>query len=273
MAQRVFARVPALPRLDPAAAFGFFELCTLGFTSQPWLRPAFRALARRQISKAIEDPELRRKVTPTDEVGCKRVMPTDAWYATLTRPNVELITDPISAVTSRGIRSQDGSEHAVDVIIFATGFETHGFVTPMEITGEGDRTLAQIWDRTPRAYLGLSVPGFPNLFLLYGPNTGGGAGSVIYMIEAGMRHVISALDVLGQADAQRIEVRQKVADSFEAELRTALAGSVWHSGCTNWYVDENGHDPNQWPWTATSYRRRTARIDPSAYKIGVGHVG
>jgi hypothetical protein len=91
---------------------------------------------------------------------------------------------------------------------------------------------------------------------------------VIYMIEAGMRHVISALDALGLADAQRIEIRQKVAGSFDAELRTALAGTVWHSGCTNWYVDESGHNPNQWPWTFTSYRRRTARIDPAAYEIG-----
>ncbi len=196
------------------------------------------------------------------------MMPTDAWYPTLTRPNVELITDPITAMTRSGIQTDNGSENAVDVIIFATGFKTHGFVTPMEITGQGDRTLAQVWDRVPRAYLGLSVPDFPNLFLLYGPNTGGGAGSVIYMIEAGMRHVISALDVLEQADARRIEIRQEVADSFDAELRSALAGTVWHSGCTNWYVDENGRDPNQWPWTFTSYRRRTARVDRAEYEIG-----
>jgi len=267
-AQRAFARVPALQRLDRAAAFGFYEFGTLALTSKPWLRPAFRGLARHQITKTIKDPELRAKVTPMDEVGCKRIMPTDAWYPTLTKPNVELITDPITAMTRSGIQTDNGSENAVDVIIFATGFKTHGFVTPMEITGQGDRTLAQVWDRVPRAYLGLSVPDFPNLFLLYGPNTGGGAGSVIYMIEAGMRHVISALDTLEQADAGRIEIRQEVADSFDAELRTALVGTAWHSGCTNWYVAENGHDPNQWPWTFTSYRRRTARVDPAEYEIG-----
>jgi hypothetical protein len=113
----------------------------------------------------------------------------------------------------------------------------------------------------------MSVPGFPNVFLLYGPNTGGGAGSVIYTIEVAVRHVISALDALERADAQRIEIRQRVADVFHAELRAALAGTVWHTGCTNWYVDENGHDPNQWPWTFTAYRRRTARIDPTAYEL------
>ena len=131
-----------------------------------------------------------------------------------------------------------------------------------------NRTLAQAWAGAPRAYLGLSIPGFPNLFLLYGPNTGGGAGSVVYMIEAGMRHVISALDALRQADGQRIEIRQQAADSFDTELRAAPKGTVWHSGCTNW-SNQNGHNSNQWPWTFTTYRRRTARIDPAAYDIRV----
>ena len=90
---------------------------------------------------------------------------------------------------------------------------------------------------------------------------------MIYTIEAAINHVISALDALGQADAQRIEIRQQIADAFDIELRAALAGTVWHTGCTNWYVDDNGHDPNQWPWTFTAYRRRTARIDPAAYEM------
>ena len=270
--RRAFARLPALRRLDRAATFGFLEFCALALTTRPWLRPTFRAVARRQITKAISDPELRRKVTPVDEVGCKRVMPTDTWYPTLTRPNVELITDPITEITAHGIRSQDGAkeagaERAFDVIIFATGFKAHDFVAPMKIAGEGGRTLAEVWGSKPRAYLGMSVPGFPSLFLLYGPNTGGGAGSVIYTIEAAVRHVIAALDALDRADAQRIEIRQQVADVFDAELRAALAGTVWHTGCTNWYVDDNGHDPNQWPWTFTAYRRRTARIDPTAYEM------
>jgi cation diffusion facilitator CzcD-associated flavoprotein CzcO len=266
-ARRAFARLPALQRLDRAATFGFLELGTLAMTSVPWLRPAFQTLARHQIRKAISDPDLRRKVTPVDEVGCKRVMPTDTWYPTLTRPNVELVDSPINEITAQGILTRDGVARAFDVIILATGFKAHDFIAPMEITGDAGSTLAQAWGTKPRAYLGMSVPGFPNLFLLYGPNTGGGAGSVIYTIESGVTHVISALDVLGEANADRIEIRPHVADAFDAELRAALAGTVWHTGCTNWYVDENGHDPNQWPWTFTAYRRRTARIDPAAYQV------
>jgi hypothetical protein len=121
--------------------------------------------------------------------------------------------------------------------------------------------------KVPRAYLGLTVPGFPNLFLLYGPNTNGGTGSVIYTLESGIGHVIAALRELDGADARRIAVRREVAEAFERELREALAGTVWHSGCTSWYVDENGNDPQQWPWLWSQYGRRTRRLDPHAYEL------
>jgi cation diffusion facilitator CzcD-associated flavoprotein CzcO len=236
-------------------------------TRHRWLLPGIRAVGRWQINHVIDDPELRRKVTPTDEIGCKRIMLTDDWYRTLTRDNVELIDQGIAAVTATGVRAADGTERPADVIVFATGFKTHGFVAPMEIAGAGGRTLAEAWDPLPRAYLGLAVPDFPNLFLIYGPNTNGGTGSVISTIEAGVGHVLAALDALDRAGARTIEVRRAAADAFDRDLRTALARTVWHSGCTNWYVDEHGHDPNQWPWQLSTYRRRTARLDPAAYAL------
>jgi cation diffusion facilitator CzcD-associated flavoprotein CzcO len=135
----------------------------------------------------------------------------------------------------------------------------------MQITGRDGRTLAGEWGDVPRAYLGVTVPGFPNLFLLYGPNTNGGAGSVVSTLEASITHVIAALDELRRSRATTIEVRREAADAFDAALREALKGTVWHSGCTNWYVDEHGNDPNQWPWTWSEYRRRTATLAPDAY--------
>jgi cation diffusion facilitator CzcD-associated flavoprotein CzcO len=266
-AMRLFERFPVLQRLDRAAIFGFMELGAAGMTSRRWLLAPFRAISKRQITSTIDDPELRAKVMPGDEVGCKRLMLTDEWYPTLTKPNVELITDRIAEVTADSIRTEDGAERPTDAIVLATGFKSHGFVAPMEIAGAGGRTLAEAWGAIPRAYLGMSVPDFPNLFLLYGPNTNGGTGSVIYTIEAGMTHVIEALKQLERADARRIEVRPQVAEAFDRELRTALAGTVWHTGCTNWYVDENGNDPNQWPWLWSAYRKRTARIDPGTYEL------
>jgi cation diffusion facilitator CzcD-associated flavoprotein CzcO len=243
------------------------ELGALGMTKQRWLLKPFQAAGKHQIGSVIDDPELRAKVTPGDEVGCKRLMLTDHWYPTLTQPNVELVTDRIAEVTASGIRTADGSERATDAIVLATGFKSHAFVAPMEITGPRGRSLSDEWAEVARAYLGLSVPGFPNLFLLYGPNTNGGTGSVIYTIEAGANHVISAIRELVTADARRIEVRREQAEEFDRDLRDALAGSVWHSGCTNWYVDEDGNDPNQWPWRWDTYRRRTAELEPGAYAL------
>jgi len=266
-AKRLFERFPLLQRLDRWSIFAFQELGAMAMTKRRWLLPAFRAMGRRQINSAIQDPELRRKVTPADEVGCKRIMLTDDWYPTLTKPNVDVVTERVAAVTPTAVRTADGAERPADVLVLATGFESHGFVAPMQITGTGGRTLAETWAGLPRAYLGTSVPGFPNLFLLYGPNTNGGTGSVIYTIEAGMEHVLAALDELGRADARRIEVRPEAAEGFERELRAALAGTVWHTGCTNWYVDEQGHDPNQWPWTWRTYRKRAAPLEPGAYRL------
>ncbi len=266
-AHRLFRRLPILRRLDRASVLAVQEIAAAAMTRHRWLIPALRTIGRRQIEAAIDDPELRRKVTPTDEFGCKRLMLTDDWYPALTQPNVELVTDGIDAVTPTGIRDPSGVERPAEVLVLATGFASHDFVAPMEIVGRDGRTLAQEWGEVARAYLGLSVPGFPNMFLLYGPNTNGGSGSVIYTIEAGMGHVLAALGELDRAEASRIEVRRETAERFDRELRAALAGTVWHSGCTNWYVDENGNDPSQWPWLWRDYRRRTAKLEPGAYAL------
>ena len=263
----LFERFPVLQRLDRLLILAFQEVGAAAMTRHRWLRGPFRAIGRRQINRAISDPELLRKVTPTDEIGCKRVMVTDDWYPTLTKPNVELITTPIAEVTPGGVLTSDGTERPADVLVLGTGFKTHGFVAPMEVVGSGDRTLADEWSEVPRAYLGLTVPGFPNMFLLYGPNTNGGTGSVIFTIEAGMRHVIAAVAEMRARRATTIELRREAAEAFDRELRSALSKTVWHTGCTNWYVDENGNDPNQWPWLWSTYRRRAAQIPAGVYEL------
>ena len=264
---RLFERFPLLQRLERKAIIGAYEFGALAMTKRPRLLALGRAVGRMQINKAIADPELRRKVTPTDEIGCKRIMITDDWYPALAKPNVDLVSDRIAEVTERGIRTEDGVERPADVLVLATGFAAHDFVAPMEITGDGGRTLAEEWGDVPRAYLGITVPAFPNLFLLFGPNTNGGTGSVVTTIEYSMAHVLAALERLEAADARRIEVRRHAAEAFDRELRAALARTVWHTGCTSWYVDENGNDPNQWPWLWRDYRRRTARLEPEAYEL------
>ncbi len=266
-AKRLFERFPVLQRIDRRIVYGSHELAALGMTRHPWILRAFRAIGERQIKKAIADPELRAKVTPSDDIGCKRVMVTDDWYPALTQENVDLVTDRIDELTADGIRTADGTERPADAVVLATGFASHDFVAPMRISGAGGRDLEAEWADLPRAYLGITVPGFPNMFLLYGPNTNGGSGSVVNTIECAMGHVLSTLRLMRRASARRIEVRRDTAERFDRELRAQLEGSVWHTGCTNWYVDENGNDPNQWPWTWSEYRRRTEKVAPGAYAL------
>lgn len=266
-ARRLFKRFPSLQRLDRMLTFAFMEMGAAAMTTQRWLIAPFRAVGRMQIRRAISDPVLRDKVTPRDEIGCKRIMLTDEWYPTLTRANVDLVTERIERITREGVQTADGTLRPADAIVFGTGFQSHAFVAPMEVVGRGGRTLADAWNGVPKAYLGLTVSGFPNMFLMYGPNTNGGSGSVIYTVEAGAQHVIAALRELERRRARTIELRARAGEAFDRELREALAGTVWHTGCTSWYVDEDGNDPSQWPWLWSTYRRRTASLDPEAYEL------
>lgn len=267
---RGFFSRPRVRRLDRASIVAFHEFGAAAMTSRPRLLSLMRAAGRQQIRAAISDPELRRKVTPEDEFGCKRVMLTDDWYPTLAQPNVELVAERIEQVTATGIRAADGREREADVLVLATGFASHDFVAPMEIAGAGGRTLAEEWGEVPRAYLGLTVPSFPNMFLLYGPNTNGGTGSVVNTLECGIGHVLAALREMEAAGAERIELRREAAEVFDRELRAALEKTVWHSGCSSWYVDENGNDPSNWPWLWSTYRRRTRELEPGAYSFSAG---
>ena len=227
-----------------------------------------RASRAGRSPKAIDDPELRRKVTPRDEVGCKRIMLTDEWYPTLTQPNVELVTDRIAEVTPTGIRTEDGVERPADVLVLATGFKTHGFVAPMEIVGAGGRTLAEEWARRAarlprheRARLPEHVPAL--------------------RAEHQRRHRLGHLHDRGRDGprdrrARRARARRRARRSRcgprPPRPSTASCAPRWPTpsgtpGCTNWYVDENGNDPNQWPWLWSTYRRRTAQIEPGTYEL------
>ena len=265
--RRLFARVPALRKLDRASLWWFHEFFTLGMTRRRWVLKGLEAAGRLNLRRGIKDPALRARVTPRDAVGCKRIMLTDEWYPALERDNVNLVSDGIETITPTGVRTTDGREREADVLVLATGFKSHAFVAPMAITGRDGHTLADEWAGVPRAYLGVTVPDFPNLFLLYGPNTNGGTGSVVSTIEASIGHVLAALRELERMNARTIEVRRPAHEAFATAVREALAGTVWHTGCTSWYIDEQGNDPSNWPWTWSEYRRRTATLEPDDYVL------
>jgi cation diffusion facilitator CzcD-associated flavoprotein CzcO len=266
-AKRLFRRFPMLQRIDRKSVQAIMEFGAIGMTRRKWLLTPLKALGRKRIRDAIADPALQEALTPKDEFGCKRVMVSDDWYRALAKPNVGVITGGVERITAQGVVGGDGVERPADVLVLATGFKSHDFVAPMEIRGVGGCRLADEWAETPKAYLGLSVPAFPNMFLLYGPNTNGGTGSVVFIVEAGMTHVLAALAELKRTGTRTIEVRREIADDFHREVKQALPDTVW-TGCGNWYLDESGHSPNQWPWRWATYTRRTRQLEPGAYLVG-----
>ncbi len=213
----------------------------------------------------VSDPDLRAKLTTDYEIGCKRVLISNDFYPALTQPNVTLVTEAIAGMTPRGVVDSEGREYEADVVIYATGFETRSFVGDTGITGVGGLRLSDVWIDGPEAYLGLSVTGFPNLFMLYGPNTNLGHNSIIFMIEAQADYVLQALDAIGEAGP--LSVKQEVADAYNADLQKALAVTPWAGTCTSWYKTVDGRILNNWPHTARAYARAVERFDLEAYEV------
>ena len=214
------------------------------------------------LHNQVADPALRAKLTPDYEIGCKRVLISNDFYPALTQPNVELVTEAITRMTPQGVVDATGRLHEVDVVIYATGFETKSFAGETAITGLGGVSLAHAWRDGPEAYLGLAVSGFPNLFMLYGPNTNLGHNSIIYMIEAQVDYVLQAL-----AAGRPLSVKPKVMERYNDDLQQQLANTPWAGTCTSWYKTADGKILNNWPHTARAYAEAVAVFDPAAYDV------
>ena len=266
--RRTMWRVPGRLKLSRAAIFGFMEAATYGFTGTEWMMGPFKAVASRYRKRVLTDPEVRRRATPDYEIGCKRVLFTSDWYPALMRPDVELLSGAVERVTAGGVIGPDGVERRADVIIFGTGFRSHDFVAPMEIQGLDGRELNEVWAAKPEAHLGTAVSGFPNMFVLYGPNTNHGSGSVIYTLESQFNQVLDAADRIEAGRLRYLQVRPEAQARWQAEIDRRSADTVWVTGgCANWYVDEQGRNTNNWPGPWLEYNRRTRRIDPADYEF------
>ncbi len=244
----------------------FFETGALGLTSVRAAALPFRLASVALRRSQVPDPALRARLTPDHPIGCKRILISSDYYPTLARPHVELVTAPIGEVTATGVRTADGEEHPADVIILGTGFATTDFLAPMKVFGAGGRELSEQWRDGASAHLGMAVPGFPNLFLLYGPNTNLGSGSIVHMLECQIGYVRQALELL-RSGVRTLVVRADVAARFDAEIQQRLARSVW-TGCRSWYRTASGRIVNNWPGTMREYTRRTRRFELTEYELG-----
>lgn len=241
------------------------ELRLIAFIHFPKLMRLGEKLALRHLESQVADPALRKTLTPDFSMGCKRVLISNDYFPALTRPNVSVVTSGIREVRAHSIVTADGVEHPVDCIVFGTGFRTTDFIEGIEIRGRTGVTLEETWKNGMEAYLGTTVAGFPNLFLLTGPNTGIGHTSLLIMIEAQLAYVIDAIRLVTKRALKSVEVKPEAQRAFIAEIDRDSVGTAWTSGCKSWYLDAAGRNRVVWPQFTFNFARRTRRFDVARY--------
>jgi cation diffusion facilitator CzcD-associated flavoprotein CzcO len=225
-------------------------------------------IARRFLEREVTDPRLRAALTPNYAFGCKRVLISSDFYQAVQRPNVELVTEPISEVREHSVVTVSGAERPADVLIYATGFRATDLLHGVRLVGRGGIDFHQAWRASRSALYGIAMSGFPNFFMLLGPNTGLGHNSVVLMIEAQIRYVMSCLKRMRRQGFSAVELRPESQSRFGDFLRRRLADTVWQTGgCQSWYQDaETGENPTIWPASVVAYQRRTRRVAAGDYE-------
>jgi cation diffusion facilitator CzcD-associated flavoprotein CzcO len=215
-------------------------------------------LCRHNLETSVRDPVLREKLRPNYPAGCKRLVVSPDFYDAIQRPNARLVTEPIRRVEPAGVRTADGVLHELDVLVLATGFQVDRFLRPIEVVGRGGVRLDDVWAKRPSAYLSISVPGFPNLFMLNGPNGPVGNFSLIDVAELQLAYVMQLMELLCSGRAREVSARAEAAERFEAARVEAAQRTVWVTGCGSWYLDDRGV-PAAWPWRFDRFRAEMAR--------------
>ena len=265
-AAALYRRAPRLQRAARGWLYATREALGVPFR-QPWLARVVGRVMGRHLRRQVGDAGLRETLRPGHTLGCKRLTLSDDYYPALTRPNVEVVPGGVAEVRPHGVVGADGVERPADVLVLATGFHVTDFPLTRITVGRDGRSLAEVWGGSPRAHLGTTVAGFPNLFLLQGPNTGLGHSSVVLMIEAQVEHAVAAVAYLDAHRLAAVEPRPEAQAAFVAEVDRRMADTVWTSGCRSWYLDETGRNSALWPGSVGSFRRRVAPFDPAEYRL------
>lgn len=265
--QRTFQRRPAVQKAVRNSLYWRLESRFLAFRHPSLMRGA-EALVKAHMRKHIKDPALRDKLTPNYTMGCKRTLLSNDYYPALARPNVHVETSGITEVRSDRVVTQDGAEHPVDALIMGTGFQVADAMEQLPLTGSGGVKLSDAWSDGVEAHLGTTIAGFPNLFLILGPNTGLGHNSMIFMIESQIRYIRGCLDLMESSGASRMEVREPAQRLFNRELQSDVDGEVWSPGnCVSWYLDRRGVNRAAWPGWTWQFWWRTRKPDPRDYRL------
>jgi cation diffusion facilitator CzcD-associated flavoprotein CzcO len=241
-------------------------------TTPSWRRSLVQGYARLSLRAQIRDPHLRAKLTPDYQPLCKRQVVSGSYYRAITRPNVQLVTEPITELTPTGIRTADGVQHDVDVVVLATGFHAHNYMRPMSVVGRDGITLDEAWVKGPRAYRMTAIPGFPNLFTVLGPNSPTGSIPLQYSAEATARYIVHWLNRFRDGEVDEVEVTEEATAEFNAAVADALGPTVWNTGCNSWYLTEDG-TVDLWPFDRATLTRMLAEPDPAHYRVSSRRVG
>ncbi|MFP6849512.1 MAG: NAD(P)/FAD-dependent oxidoreductase [Pseudomonas sp.] len=258
-------RLPWLQRLDRGLKYIQHEVRGLAFISMPWLMKLFRFSFERHLNQHISNPQLRAQLQPDYPMGCKRILISNDYLPALAQPNVTVISEAINRVSETAIITADGREHPCDVLIYGTGFAATDFLAPMQIRGLGGQELNQAWRDGAEAYKGISVSGFPNLFILYGPNTNLGHNSIIYMLESQFRYVLGCIDLLRQQGARYLDVKATVQQGYNQHIQASSHRTIWEQGCASWYKTASGKNTNNWPGYTFTYRQQTRAPEVNDY--------
>jgi cation diffusion facilitator CzcD-associated flavoprotein CzcO len=265
--RRLYAAVPRSQRATRQAVYWSREALVPAFM-HPAVMRRVQHVAEQHLRHSVRDPVLRERLRPAYRMGCKRTLLSNDWYPALTAPNTEVVSETIAEVRERSIVTADGAERPVDAILFGTGFHFNDMPIASLIRGHGERSLQDVWRGTPEAYRGTTFTGFPNLFMLIGPNTGLGHSSVVLMAEFQIAYVLDALRVMATRRAAVAEVLAERQARYNAEIQRRLEGTVWTAGgCTSWYLDDEGRDTVQWPGSTWRFRREMSRFDADAYAL------
>jgi cation diffusion facilitator CzcD-associated flavoprotein CzcO len=253
-------RVPGVQELRRNFMFQYCESITAAIRHPRTIGRLAALRSAAFMRSQLRDPELRRRVWPDYTFGCKRVLFSSHYLPALARPNVELVTEAIERIAPEGILTRDGRLHELDCIIWATGFRTNDFMFPMRVLGAGGGELGEAWARGARAHLGMTVPGFPNMFIMYGPNTNTSGGSIIFYLEAQASYIRQALEHVRARGARAIEVRADVEAASDRALQARFAGTAW-TRCDSWYRDDSGRIVANWPGYMREYMEQTRVLD------------
>ena len=263
--RRMFRALPFTQRAVRWQQYWKHESRVIAFAYHPRIAAIASSAGRRHLRRQVKDPALREMLTPRYPMGCKRILLSDTYYPALCQPNVTVIPEAVSALDAGGVVAASGRRVDADVVVYGTGFAIQSPTRPGALLGRDGVDLADVWGSSLEAYKGTSISGFPNLFVLLGPNTGLGHSSMIYMIESQVAYVTDALNQARARGWEAMDVQPEAQRVWNEDVQRRSGGTVWQSGCKSWYLDKSGRNTALWPGFTFEFRAHTRRFDPSVY--------